>query len=177
MFRLKHTRTLRLALLLGLYENLTKQKTLFIVKNMSFLSPSILTTQGPFSPVPCSLRTTALRCHLQKEKAINPIPNGLGVHSLLLPRPEQQGLRKSQSCASICCPFPLASPFTFMLKSVLKLLLKVCLCLTLACPVLRLSCGNVKDFCLICQGPRKNSPGSTSSAPHGWEEPFHSVVQ
>lgn len=125
MFRLKHTRTLRLALLLGLYENLTKQKTLFIAKNMSFLSPSILTTQGPFSPVPCSPRTTALRCHLQKEKAINPIPNGLGVHSLLLPRPEQQGLRKSQSCASICCPFPLASPFTFMLKSVLKLLLKV----------------------------------------------------
>lgn len=78
MFRLKHTRTLRLTLLLGLYENLTKQKTLFIVKNMSFLSPSILTTQGPFSPVPCSPRTTALRCHLQKEKAINPIPNGLG---------------------------------------------------------------------------------------------------
>lgn len=36
MFRLKHTRTLRLALLLGLYENLTKQKTLFIVKKHVF---------------------------------------------------------------------------------------------------------------------------------------------
>lgn len=111
MFRLKHTRTLRLALLLGLYENLTKQKTLFIAKNMSFLSPSILMTQGPFSPAPCSPRTTALRCHLQKEKAINPIPYGLGVHSLLLPRPEQQGLRKTRAvqASAALSPLPLHS--------------------------------------------------------------------
>lgn len=125
MFRLKYTQTLSLALLLGFYKNLTKEKSLFTVKNHVFslsLYPHDLRSFQSCSMLPKDHCPKVSSAERESHESDAQWP---GDHSLL-PRPQAARSHEKPELCKHPLPFPpLASPFTFVLKSILKLLLKV----------------------------------------------------